>query len=268
MLIVIALVLSLITAGLVYRYVQQQGGARQSDPVIVAAQDIPRKTMITHDMVKVINVPAELVQADSLKDINDAVGKLSKVPITAGDQISERKLMLEGKNDDFIGSIPIDKRAFTIPVDEVTGVAGFVKPGDYVDVIYTLNKAADGRNIGSLLLQNILVLAANHEDAIDTIGKEKRSVDTIISVTLAVTPDEASMLALAKESGKVHLSLRPVQPNPGSIDKKNFSLENLIGQYQTVDTTETVQAQRSAEQTSDHGKKGIRIIKGTTVVAN
>jgi len=214
----VAVILSLVTAGLVYSYLQGNSAdtAKKGEPVVVATVDIPGRTMITKEMVKVAMVPTDLVQPGAVSDINKVVGVMSRIPVNLGDQITDRRLAIEGKVSGFVGSIPSDKRAFTIAVNDFTSVAGFLKAGDYVDMVVTMAAKADGdEGVSKMLFQNVLVLAANHNDNMETGMKDKApSTDKPTSVTLAVSPREATVLALAAETGRIYLALRPFQASP------------------------------------------------------
>lgn len=223
----IAVVLSLVTAGLVFSYLKSQSAdtAKKGDPVVVATVDIPGRTVITKEMVKVVMVPTDLVQPGAANDLSKVVGVMSRVPMNLGDQITDRRLAIEGKVSGFVGSIPSDKRAFTIAANDITGVAGFLKAGDYVDIVVTLSgKGESEEGVSKMLFQNVLVLAYNRNDNMETTGTKDKAAaaDKMSSVTLAVTPREATVLALAADSGKVSLALRPFQASP------SFALMNAI----------------------------------------
>src|SRR5690606_36281457 len=101
-------------------------------------------------------------------------------------------------------SIPPDKRAVSVGVNEVIGVAGFVKPGDRVDVLATFDRNFSGQDMTTTILQDVQVLATAQETESDP---EKAEVTT--TVTLAVSLDEAERLTLAEERGTLRLVLRP-----------------------------------------------------------
>lgn len=273
-LLIIAVILSIGTAGLVYSYLQANTQAKNNgDPVVVAVKDIPGRTVITADMVKVITLPPDLVQPGSAREVSKVIGVMTRVPIVTGDQVTEKRLAVEGKVSGFTGSIPHDKRAFTISATDVTGVAGFVKAGDYVDIVAAFDKSVAGENMSALLLQNILVLAANHNDDMDTSGKDKKSTEKMVSVTLAVSPDEAGQLALAEAKGKVHIALRPFQTSPGISAARIFTPQDLVGGYYHTQTpkSESIPVQAVVQVTPAPAPaptpapvpEGVRVIKGT-----
>jgi pilus assembly protein CpaB len=156
---------------------------------------------------------------------------MSREKIIAGEQISERRL-LNAQNAGFVGLIPPDKRAITVAVTEVTGVAGFVKPGDYVDVVVTFDRQDTGEFASNFVLQNILVLAANHDtesSAGDQTVKDKKDAVKTATVTLAVSPMEEHWLALSDEKGKIRLALRPLFPDMVTVHTETATPVKLVG---------------------------------------
>jgi pilus assembly protein CpaB len=216
-LIVIALVFSLAAAGLVYSFLQNLAAksARPGLPVVVAKADIAPKTKLTAAMLKVVNMPAEYIQPGAVQDIDKAVGVAAKEQIAAGEQVIQRRLVIEGKSAGFPGIIPPGKRAVAVAVTEVTGVAGLVKPGDSVDVIVTFEPNVAGEHLSQIVLQNLRVLAANQDTEAGTVDGAKKEGATKMTVTLAVSPDEATRLAVADEKGKIRLALRPYLAGDG-----------------------------------------------------
>jgi pilus assembly protein CpaB len=216
-LIVIALVFSLAAAGLVYSFLQNLAAksARPGLPVVVAKADIAPKTKLTAAMLKVVNMPAEYIQPGAVQDIDKAVGVAAKEQIAAGEQVIQRRLVIEGKSAGFPGIIPPGKRAVSVAVTEVTGVAGLVKPGDSVDVIVTFEPNVAGEHLSQIVLQNLRVLAANQDTEAGTVDGAKKEGATKMTVTLAVSPDEATRLAVADEKGKIRLALRPYLAGDG-----------------------------------------------------
>lgn len=219
-LIVIAILLSLMTSGLLYHYLKgvSKPTSQEGVVVIVAKVDIPPKTKITAEMVTEVKVPAEYIQPETITSLDKVIGVVVREQIITGEQISERRLLREGKAIGFTGIIPPDKRAVTVAVNEVTGVAGFVKAGDYVDVVATFDTANVGDNVSSVILQNILVLAANRDSdtggssSKDNAKEVSKEVTKSATVTIAVSPDEAAKVTLAEERGKIRLVLRPYLP--------------------------------------------------------
>ena len=267
-LLMIAVVLSLLTTGLVYSFLKKTSGNLPVNTVaaVVAKVDIGAKTRITPEMVQVTKVPAPYLQPGGVQEAAEVIGMLSKESIVAGEQITVRRLLGEGKAAGFTGLIPEDKRAITIGVNEVTGVAGFVKAGDYVDVVVTFEKSTAGDNVSHLVLQNVLVLAANREteggaiETNNTSSKEKKEAIKTASVTLAVTPDEVAKLTLSEDKGKVRLVLRPFMQNVGVSIAGPITPQDIVGIQNKSPVSHQEQAPPPAAVKQSGG---IQMIRGT-----
>lgn len=271
-LLVLAIVLSLLTTGLVYSYLKKTSTSlpANSVDVVVAKVDIGPKTKITPEMVQVTKIPAPYLQPGIIQDTKDVIGMVSKETIAAGEQITVRRLWSEGKAAGFTGSIPRDKRAITVGVNEVTGVAGFTKAGDYVDVVVTFDKNTAGENVSQLVLQNILVLAANREtessagtvETANVNSKEKKEVAKAATVTLAVTPDEVAKLTLSEDKGKVRLVLRPFMQNADATVAGAVTARDVVGFY-TPPAPKPPAEKAPASPVTGAKTAGIQMIRGT-----
>lgn len=232
-LLLVAVILSAIFAGLLYRYLSTPVDA---ETVIVAKTDISPKTVITAEMIKEASVPKEYIQPNAIQDKKKIVGSIAREAIISGEQITSKRLFVAGKTAGFTGIIPSDKRAMTVSVNDETGVAGFTKPGDYVDVIVTLEGKELGEPISQTILQNLLVLAFNRDveagdGASSDAKKGQAAANTAKSntVTLAVSPMEAVKLAMGDEKGKIRLVLRPFMPLDGGAILTSVTPTSLIG---------------------------------------
>jgi pilus assembly protein CpaB len=120
----------------------------------------------------------------------------------------------------------------TLSVNDVSGVGGFIKAGDYVDVIVTFDQNEVGDNVSHVVLQNILVLASSRENngnAVENSGKEKKDAAKGNTVTLAVSPEEAAYIALMDEKGKVRMALRPYMPSNGLVLTNTVTPKDIVG---------------------------------------
>jgi pilus assembly protein CpaB len=155
------------------------------------------------------------------------------------------------------------KRAMAVKVDEVVGVAGFIKPGDRVDVMVTINPSRSGESVlAKLVLSNTLVLATGTETERKG-GNEKATPVTVI--TLEVTPEEAEKLALSTTEGKLRLALR----NPMNTDvalTKGATINSLLSSYRVFEKPEKAQ-ERSKKLVEPKADNKVEIIKGGTVTS-
>ncbi len=193
--------------------------------VAVATQDIPAKTALSSQMFAMESVPSKYINPDAIVDPNEISGKLTKSPVYAGEQILSGRL--SGKGDLSEGMafiVPAGERALTISVNEVSGLAGLIKPGDRVDVLVTFEDDA-GTVMTSTILQKIKVLAAGQQ--MNTEGMQNVPEGIYQTVTLSVTPQQAQPLALATEKGSTRLMLRSHE-DEGTANIPASKIVNLV----------------------------------------
>ncbi|NLH46273.1 MAG: Flp pilus assembly protein CpaB [Acholeplasmataceae bacterium] len=282
-LLLVAVALSALFAFMLYRYLNTPVS---SETVIVATSNITPKTTITADMVKEVAVPKEYIQPNAMTDKKKVVGSIARESIISGEQITARRLVVAGKSIGFTGIIPKDKRAMTVAVTEETGVACFPKPGDFVDVVVTFDQRELGEPVSQIVLQNLQVLATNHEvengegQVSNTAAKASSSTTSKTNtVTLAVSPLEAAQLALSDEKGKVRLALRPFLAFDSLVTTTAVTPTSVIGNKAVVavpayKTSPAVQDDYpyyeasydySPAQAAQPASKTIQVIRGTKV---
>ncbi len=278
----IALALSLITAVLVFNFLRES--AQQPPPselatVITAKVDIPPKTKITSDMVQESQMPADYIQSGAVRDLSKVLGIMTREAIVGGEQVLERRLLTAGKQAGFTGVIPAGKRALTIAVSDVTGVSGLLKAGDSVDAIVTFDQQVAGGNVSQILLQNVPVLAVNRESEVpqERDGKKDAAKDAgvvkLSTVTLAVSPEEATKVTLAEEKGKLRLTLRPFLPETGVAAVQPVTPTDIVGiQKSPVQTGKEQPASPAVPapaagvfQDASKGVPGVMVIRGTKI---
>lgn len=269
----IALVLSLTTSGLVYNYLQgvSEPAVRETVPVVVAKTDIPPKTKVTTEMVQIQHVPTEYLQPGAVRDGKQVIGVLAREQIIAGEQITDRRLLIDGKSAGLPGLIPSGKRAVTVAVSEVSGVAGLIKPGDRVDVLATFDQGTAGDYIGDVVLQNVLVLAVNRNleaSSGDAKAKDSKEQTKAATVTLAVDASLTHHIAVAEDRGKIRLALRPFVGESGYTFTAAMSARELMGMPPRSQVTSPAAAGR--QETRQPVKqqpqgKTIRVFRGAKV---
>src|ERR1035437_6901738 len=126
--------------------------------VVVAAVDVPSRTLLTADMVKVVQLPTELKLETALTNPQDAIGRVTQYPLATGEQILSGKFSVDRTLETFSYVIPPGKRAMAIVTSEEQGAGGMITPGDHIDIIAAYDPTVVGGLIASTILQNILVL--------------------------------------------------------------------------------------------------------------
>lgn len=213
--------------------------------VVVAKTKIPPRTKIQENMLQMKELPVELVPEDAIKNFNDVLNVSIKVTIFAGDILTVQRVFNESGAEGFIANIPPECRAISISINDITGVAGFAKPGDYVDLI--LVEKGDYSATTNILLQNVLLLSINQDMTGSNIANEKGIVtSTAISnptiATFALRPPDILKLISATKIGEIYMSLRPADPQSAYVGEMDYTIESI-----TAPKPEPVRESRSAE---------------------
>jgi pilus assembly protein CpaB len=208
--VIVALTCGAFASVLAYNYLKdsQVNQGPELIPMVVAVKDLTFGTVLAKEDMIIVLYPAGSIPSGAYQGLDSLVGQSTKVFLKEKEPILESKLSSIGGGLSLL--IGDNQRAASILVDKVSGVSGFVLPGDKVDIIATISRVGSNREaVAKTILQNTEVLAAGE--------KMERKGDKIIavqSVTLLVDPAGAQVLALASEEGKLHLSLR----NPNDAD--------------------------------------------------
>ena len=199
----------------------------QGPKVLVAKRALPVGTIITADAVAYQLWPQELVQdayfIDGEADMELLLGTVVRHDITAGEPVTQGSLVAPGDRGFLAAALGPGMRAVTVPVSDRTGVAGFVFPGDRVDMVLT--QTVDGSDGGEELrtsetiLTNLRVLATDQSTETTTNEDGRTVVQAFRTVTLEVTPRIAEKIAVAQTIGTISLSLRSIADNQAELDR-------------------------------------------------
>jgi pilus assembly protein CpaB len=194
--------------------------------VLVAQRALPVGTIITADAIAYQEWPKELVQdayfIDGEADLSKLLGTVVRFPITAGEPVTQGTLVAPGDRGFLAAALGPGMRAVTIPVSARTGVAGFVFPGDHIDLVLTQSvkggEGAPALKAAETILKNLRVLATDQSTENETVEGKTR-VRTFRTVTLEVTPKIAEKIAVAQTIGTLSLSLRSIADNQGELEQ-------------------------------------------------
>jgi pilus assembly protein CpaB len=177
-----------------------------TQPVVVAAADLSLGAEIKPEHLKVLPFPAGQAPEGSFAQPQEIVGRGLIVSVVKHEPILPAKLASKEAGAGLPPVIPEGMRAVSVRVNEVIGVAGYVLPGTHVDVIATASPTQQTVDTTSkVVLANVLVLTAGTR--IEQDQKDGKPVQVTV-VTMAVTPEQAELLALASTEGKIQLALR------------------------------------------------------------
>lgn len=177
--------------------------------VVVAAYDLPLGTKIELGETKMARWSADSLPEGAYTDPKQVIGSYVRNSLVANEPVVRSKLFSGDKTAGVMPLlIPFGMRALSVPVDEVSDVAGFVLPHSRVDVLVSTQGEANGKAFSKVVLQNVEVLAVAQE------VEEQNDKPTVVKVvTLLVTPQEAERLALASHSGTLRLAMRNYNDN-------------------------------------------------------
>lgn len=245
--------------------------------VVVAKSDIPPLTIIKKEMLQLKEVPEELVPSDVITDMSKIINTTSKTEIFSGDVITERKLFTDLSKLTFVGSIPADCRAVSINVNEITGVNGFAKPGDKVDLLL-VETDENFSATANILLQDVLLLSINKDmskNSAAEISKDGKvttaAIDNPTVATFALRPDEILKLVSAAKLGEIYLTLRPQNPTDKYFDSAGYTIDsvNAYKKQKNSEPAETPAQQQppvTASITPPNDPNKIEIIQGDEIV--
>jgi pilus assembly protein CpaB len=181
-------------------------------PVMVARTDIPVGVTVVASLVDTQQWPKTHLPPGAITRVEDAVERATTVRVFAGEPLLDGKLAAKGSGSGLAAIIPKGMRAYTIQSAQVAAnVAGFVLPGNRVDVLLNLRSRNDrndptGGGSTTTLLQAVEVLAVDQRLDIPT--ENKVDPNDLRSITLLVTPEQADLLALGQTAGTLSVSLR------------------------------------------------------------
>ncbi|WP_341319196.1 Flp pilus assembly protein CpaB [Paraburkholderia sp. IMGN_8] len=178
--------------------------------VAVAALDINLGQRLNPEFIKMVDWPAGSIPSGAFTDVQKLDGRVMKNSALRGEPILDGKLTPVGTQGGLSAVIEEGRRAITVRVNDVIGVAGFALPGNYVDIIVSTqqdksstNKSGNDESISKIVLEKILVLAVAQE-----VGRDETKPKVVNAVTLEVTPEQAEKLDLARSVGTLSLVLR------------------------------------------------------------
>jgi pilus assembly protein CpaB len=214
-LIVISLLLAVGAAWVANRWLVAQAASTGSGPstvtVLTAAIDIPLGTRIEARHVAPIQMLAETVPATAFNELKAAEGKVAIAEIMKGEMLLAPRFADHGSGSALAAVVGENMRAVSVRVNDVVGVAGFLLPGNRVDVVAAYRERTD--TMSETVVQNVKVLAIDQ-----TASADKNEAVVVRAVTLEVTPKDAEKLILAEQRGSIQLALR--NPLDEAITKK------------------------------------------------
>jgi len=199
----------------------------QGPKVLVAQRALPSGTIITADALGFQQWPKDMVKdayfVEGESDMAKLIGTVVRFPVTAGQPITQGALVKPGDRGFLAAALGPGMRAITIATSVKSGVAGFIFPGDHVDLLLT--QAVSGANDSGpplktteTILRNLRVLATDQSTESEVVDG-KTVVREFRTVTLEVTPRIGEKIAVAETLGSLSLALRSIADNQSELER-------------------------------------------------
>jgi len=240
--------------------------------VLVAKDDLPVGRFVRPENLRWQAWPegtlAPSYIVEGTRKLEDFVGAVVRLPLAAGEPISEGRLVTPGNSGFLAAVLGPGMRAVSVPVNVTSGISGFVFPGDRVDLILVHVVAQDAgsnvmeRRASETVLRNIRVLAIDQKI-------ETKPGETLVArtATLEVTPKQSEMIAVIGEMGKLSLSLRSL----AQLDDGTASLpeaDGAAGKSRGTDISYTLDSDVSRLLappkfgSAEHGESSVTVLRG------
>ena len=198
--------------------------AEKRTSVMAATHDLAVGTMIRKADLKKVAVLARDIPHGGILAEKDALNRVVLYPVSANEPLIAGELSLLSGAEGIPATIDPGHRAVSVQITDVSGVAGLIQPGAHVDVLFT-RPGNMTEAITSTILQNVKVLAIGHSVQVgQTVDPKAAKVPV---ATLVVTPEEAQKLELAKNQGRISLSLRNPLDASNGVDGTPVSTDVL-----------------------------------------
>ena len=257
-----------------------QKGSIASNKVVVAVMDIELGSRLNPQMLTTVDWPSGSLPQGAFADVKELQDRVVKTSIQRGEAILNAKLAPVGTQGGLSAVITEGKRAMTVRVNDVVGVAGFALPGNYVDVMVNAqqDKAGGKGNeeqlqISKTVLERVLVLAVAQEA-----GRDDTKPKVVNAVTLELTLEDAEKLDLARNVGTLSLVLRnQVDKRPvmtAGITKKELfgEKEEPVAKVEKVaaakPTVKVVRRVRSIPVAAASNRNCVEVVHNNTRVLN
>ncbi len=224
----LAIVLGLAAVAMASRWLLRQTPANAAR-IVVATADVSLGQRLAPEMVRLADWPTGSLPAGALRDPLQLSGRVLKTSVLRGEPLTEAKLAPAGTLGGLSALISEGKRAITVRVNDVIGVAGFALPGNFVDILVSTRatggdeEAGKEHAISKIVLERILVLAVAQE-----VSRDDTKPRVVNAVTLEVAPAQAEKVDLARSVGTLSLVLRnQVDPQPGTTS--GATKDSLLG---------------------------------------
>ncbi len=211
-------------------------------PVLVATVDLSEGTVVTMEHLSQRSVPEQFVTSSVVKpdSANYVVGQKVQVAVAAGDPLLWNQFESTRAVERLASRIFKRARALAVEVKGTTGVGGWMRPNDHVDIIGSFKDPVTNEQVAVTMLQNVMVLATGKITGTTNVNLLPQAERAYGNVSLMLLPEEAEMLVLAQELGGLTFTLR----NEDDLDVLEERGRATIGTLMSGERTKVLQQKR------------------------
>ena len=201
-----AIIVALLSTFGVYRVLETtKTNARVvTGPVVIAQKDMAEGAAIDRMAVAVVQWPVATIPVGAFTSIDSVVGRVARVTLFTGDPLVPGRLAPDGTGPGLEVKIAQGKRAVSFRINDVSGIAGLIRPNSRVDIVVVMDGAADKGRLAKVFLQNMRILAIGSAPQPTEDGRPMNAT----VATVEATPDEGEQIALVTTQGQIQLMLR------------------------------------------------------------
>jgi len=210
--------------------------AEKTVSIQAAARDLPAGTRLRKADLKTVRVPEADAPKFAILDEKLAIDRALLLPVTTNEPLTSAKVASAGGPEGLPALIDDGMRAIAVPINESSGVAGLIQPRAHVDVLFT-RPGSLSEAVTTTIIEDVVVLAmgrtteATSSATIPATGQAAAAPHTAQSATLLVSPEQARMIELAKNEGKVSLSLRNPLDESATGDDSPTTASSLVAGF-------------------------------------
>jgi pilus assembly protein CpaB len=222
--------------------------------VIVSTIEVAPGNALNVATLKTAIWPKELIPPQAASALSQVDGRVVLTPISSGEPILFTKLAPIGTAAGLSSLMEENKRAFTVRVDDVTGVGGFIHPGDKVDILADMKLRGQDDSFSKTILQNVKVLSTGQ------VWEQKGGYGKpmlVNTVTMELTPQQSEVMNLASNEGKIRLVLRG-RHNETIVETNGVATSALFGMAKKEEAAKDPVTVKEAKQE----ERTVEVIKG------
>lgn len=214
-----AILVALVITAIFYQITVGQRPAQgdiATKTLVVARTELPLGSVLTADDVTVIEVPEQGYAQGGFENIEDVVDRSVTQAILANEAITMGRVTEKGAGFGLEAVIPEGYRAVAIAINQVSGVSGFILPGSHVDILLSATPMGGTDRLTTTVLENVTVLSTGHKQQPSATGQP----ENVPVVNMLLTPEDAELLTLATQEGRIQLVLRNPKDEEATAEER------------------------------------------------